>query len=192
MEKGGVKHQYGDEHTDALTWTAVTTGAWKSLPFVAASFGSVWYASQKYPAFNKWLGPSGKVALAVSPPMFAWSYFSEVGIGKALEKNLEVQSGEITSDTGNLPLKYRLANFYYENTLLTYIGCVAPMYGIVLAGELSGPKPPGWQFSHALLHTRVLGQAIAVGGLILIFGGREMLKKNGAPFSVNGSDSDEN
>lgn len=178
-----VKTKFGDEKSANITWVAITNGAWKSLPVGVFSCSAVWYANSNSKAFARSLGPSGKVALAISPWMAAWSYFSEVGIGKALEQNFAEQVRESReTEKSALPLKLRAANFFYENTLGAYLCVVAPIYCTILGHELSKPRPPGWQFSHAIIHTRVLGQAAAVGSLIVVFGGREVLKKNGAPF----------
>mmetsp|Transcript_10763 Transcript_10763/g.27405 ORF Transcript_10763/g.27405 Transcript_10763/m.27405 type:complete len:189 (+) Transcript_10763:1054-1620(+) len=177
------KSQFGDDRSAEITWIAVTNGIWRSLPVGIASCSAVWYANRTSPGFRNFLGPSGKTALAITPWMIAWSFFSETGVGAALEKNLSEQDRSyVTTDRDDLPLKFKVANFFYENTLAAYFCVVLPMYGAILGHELSKPRFPGWQFSHAVIHTRVIGQACAVGSLIAIFGGREVLKKNGAPF----------
>ena len=45
----------------------------------------------------------------------------------------------------------------------------ARRYGAILHSELSKPRYEGWRLSHALIHTRVYGQAAAVGSLVLVF-----------------------
>jgi len=178
-----LKAKYGDEKSAKVTWVAVTNGLWKSFPVGVATCSGVWYANANSKVFARSLGPSGKVALAVSPWLAAWSYFSEVGIGKALDANLAIQDSEhAETEVVDLPLELRAANYFYENTLAAYLCVVLPIYASILGHELSKPRPPGWQLSHAIIHTRVLGQAAAVGSLIAVFGGREVLKKNGAPF----------
>ena len=57
-------------------------------------------------------------------------------------------------------------------------------YGAILANELSKPRYEGWRLSHALIHTRVFGQAAAVGSLVLVFGFKDALRKMGAPFEI--------
>lgn len=60
----------------------------------------------------------------------------------------------------------------------------ARRYGAILANELSKPRYEGWRLSHALIHTRVFGQAAAVGSLVLVFGFKDALRKMGAPFEI--------
>lgn len=171
-----TKSYYGDEKSANVTWEAVTVGMYQAIPFAAASFTGVWYAHKYIPSFSRALGPSGKVALAISPAIAAWSYFSEVSIGKALKGD--------APESKQLTLAQSLANFWCENTLVAYLGVVTPLYATILGHELSKPRPPGWKFSHAIIHTRVLGQAAAVCSLVFVFGGREYLKRSGAPFAV--------
>ena len=59
------------------------------------------------------------------------------------------------------------------------------MYALILGNELSKPRYEGWRLSHALIHTRVFGQAAAVGSLILVFGFKDALRRMGAPFPVD-------
>ncbi|KAJ8605753.1 hypothetical protein CTAYLR_008480 [Chrysophaeum taylorii] len=183
MSENSTKSQFGDEKTTNVTWVAVTNGLWKSLPVGLLSFGGVWYAHKQWSSFSRAVGPSGKIALAISPFMAAWSYFSEVGIEGALSRSLDEQAKDgLDVSRSELAFKLRAANYFYENTLSAYLGVVIPFYGMILGHELSKPRPPGWRFSHAIIHTRVLGQAAAVGSLIAVFGTREVLKRNGAPF----------
>mmetsp|Transcript_19512 Transcript_19512/g.60261 ORF Transcript_19512/g.60261 Transcript_19512/m.60261 type:complete len:182 (-) Transcript_19512:1691-2236(-) len=166
---------FGDEKSADITWAAVTTGAWRALPVFVASAGGVFWANHSNFMGFRGLGPSGKVALAIAPPLAAWSYFSEVGVGHAIK-------GDAPTTGQDLPFKLRALNYFYENTLSAYMCLVTPCYAAVLAGELRKPRGPQWRLSHAIIHTRVIGQAIAVGGLVVVFGGREVLKRNGAPY----------
>ena len=61
---------------------------------------------------------------------------------------------------------------------------ITPMYGAILSNELAKPRPPTWRFSHAIIHTRVFGQAAAVVSLVLCFGFKDIMTKAGAPFDV--------
>lgn len=167
-----------------MTWVAVTTGLWQSAPVLMTTSFGVWYLSRNSPTFAKSLGPSGKTALILMPWMAAWSFLSETGVGKALDENISQQDKTLAGEFGEeeLPFKLRSINYFYDNTLLAFLGLVTPMYGGILAHELSKPRHEGWQLSHAIIHTRVLGQAAAIGSLIVVFGGREWLKANGAPY----------
>ena len=60
----------------------------------------------------------------------------------------------------------------------------ARRYGAILHSELSKPRYEGWRLSHAVIHTRVYGQAAAVGSLVLVFGFKDILRQSGAPFKV--------
>mmetsp|Transcript_35684 Transcript_35684/g.114133 ORF Transcript_35684/g.114133 Transcript_35684/m.114133 type:complete len:196 (+) Transcript_35684:480-1067(+) len=187
-ESTQVKTQFGDAKSMDHTYKAITLGFWRALPVGVATVGGTWYMNSRNSFnFRNALGPSGKIFVAIGPPLAAWSYFSEVGIGRELKKELGGGAeSEATSDV--LPWKLRLANSFYDHTLLTFVSIVLPLYGAVLGHELTKPRPPGWRLSHAIIHTRVIGQAIAVGSLIVVFGGRETLKRNGAPFGVDKDD----
>ena len=73
---------------------------------------------------------------------------------------------------------------FCEHTLLSFAAVITPMYGAILANELAKPRYEGWRLSHALIHTRVFGQAAAVGSLVLVFGFKDALRKMGAPFEI--------
>ena len=60
---------------------------------------------------------------------------------------------------------------------------ITPMYGAILHSELPKPRYGGWRLSHAVIHTRVYGQAAAVGSLVLVFGFKDA-RQSGAPFKA--------
>lgn len=78
----------------------------------------------------------------------------------------------------------RAANLFCEHTLLSFAAVITPMYGAIAWSEFNKPRYEGWRFSHALIHTRVFGQAAAVGSLVLVFGLKDVLRKSGAPFEI--------
>jgi len=148
------------------------------LPVGMVTISAVLSAQQfNFLGFRKALRPSSKVFLAIGPPMVAWSYFSEMSIWKHARGALDEKPVD-----GELSLKYRALNYFYENTLFAYVSLVLPCYGAVLASELAKPRAQNWSITHALMHTRVIGQGIAVGALVVVFGAREAMKNNGAPF----------
>ena len=53
-----------------------------------------------------------------------------------------------------------------------------------ILAKLEAALVGGWRLSHALIHTRVFGQAAAVGSLVLVFGFKDALRKMGAPFGI--------
>lgn len=57
-------------------------------------------------------------------------------------------------------------------------------YGTILHYELKRPRPPTWRLSHAIIHTRVYGQAAAIASLLTIFGTKDFLGKMGAPWPL--------
>ena len=65
------------------------------------------------------------------------------------------------------------------------------MYGAILTHELRKPRPSTWRLSHAIIHTRVFGQAAAIFSLVCVFGLKDVMRKMGAPFPLHDDPRDD-
>ena len=131
------------------------------------------------PAFAKATIPSTRVALAISPPLFAFFLAGDLQIHRDAKNR-----GDVATARSGATWPLQLANAFYNHTLIAFGMIITPMYGAILHSELSKPRYEGWRLSHAVIHTRVYGQAAAVGSLVLVFGFKDILRQNGAPFKV--------
>ena len=160
--------------------SAASAGLASALPWGLASTAAVAAGCKFSPAFAKATIPSTRVALAISPPLFAFFLAGDLQIHRDAKNRGDVATARSSS---TWPL--RLANAFYNHTLIAFGMVITPMYGAILHSELSKPRYEGWRLSHAVIHTRVYGQAAAVGSLVLVFGFKDVLRQNGAPFKVD-------
>ena len=159
--------------------SAASAGLASALPWGLASTAAVAAGSKFSPAFAKATSPSARVALAISPPLFAFFLAGDLRVHHEAKSRGGVATARPSS---TWPL--RLANAFYNHTLIAFGMVITPMYGAILHSELSKPRYEGWRLSHAVIHTRVYGQAAAVGSLVLVFGFKDILRQSGAPFKV--------
>ena len=160
--------------------SAASAGLASALPWGLFSTGAVAAGTKFSPAFAKATSPSARVALAISPPLFAFFLAGDLRVHHDAKNRGDVATARSSS---TWPL--RLANAFYNHTLIAFGMVITPMYGAILHSELSKPRYEGWRLSHAVIHTRVYGQAAAVGSLVLVFGFKDVLRQNGAPFKVD-------
>ena len=159
--------------------SAASAGLTSALPWGLASTAAVLAGSKFSPAFAKSTSPSARVALAISPPLFAFFLAGDLRV----HHDAKSRGDDATPRSGaTWPLQ--MANAFYNHTLIAFGMVITPMYGAILHSELSKPRYEGWRLSHAVIHTRVYGQAAAVGSLVLVFGFKDILRQNGAPFKV--------
>jgi hypothetical protein len=159
--------------------SAASAGLASALPWGLASTAAVGAGWKFSPAFAKATSPSARVALAISPPLFAFFLAGDLRVHHEAKSRGDVATAQASS---TWPL--RLANAFYNHTLIAFGMVITPMYGAILHSELSKPRYEGWRLSHAIIHTRVYGQAAAVGSLVLVFGFKDILRQSGAPFKV--------
>ena len=178
------------------TGVAVTEGIKAMVPWGIASTSAVWAGHKFHAGFARSLGVSGKVALAISPPFFAFVLAGEHAVNRVVrEKDDQVFSKDgkavVAARQQGSTWHLRGINFFMEHTLASFGLIITPIYGAILHHELSKPRPPTWRFSHAIIHTRVLGQAAAVISLVTVFGLKDFLSKAGAPYDIGDDDDDE-
>mgnify|MGYP003312972726 CR=1 FL=1 len=159
--------------------SAASAGFASALPWGAVSTAAVAAGYKFSPAFAKATSPSARVALAISPPLFAFFLAGDLRVHHDAKNRGDVATARSSS---TWPL--RLASAFYNHTLIAFGMVITPMYGAILHSELSKPRYEGWRLSHAVIHTRVYGQAAAVGSLVLVFGFKDALRKMGAPFEI--------
>ena len=159
--------------------SAASAGLASALPWGLASTAAVAAGSKFSPAFAKSTSPSARVALAISPPLFAFFLAGDLQIHRDAKNR-----GDAVEARSSSTWPLRLANAFYNHTLIAFGMVITPMYGAILHSELSKPRYEGWRLSHAVIHTRVYGQAAAVGSLVLVFGFKDILRQSGAPFKV--------
>merc|ERR1712087_924743 len=95
-------------------------------------------------------------------------------------------AAQVAASSGPLPLWQRAANLVYEHPFKTIVGSVAPLYGLIFYHESTSPATAGMMLSQRLIHTRVYGQAIAIGATVSVMMVCESMKKDG-PYRVQSS-----
>ena len=116
--------------------SAASAGLASALPWGLASTAAVAAGSKFSPAFAKATSPSARVALAISPPFFAFFLAGDLRVhhdAKSRGDAVEAQTG------ATWPL--RLANAFYNHTLIAF-GMVmitaSDLYGVVDAAPHAG------------------------------------------------------
>ena len=163
---------------------ALSNALMTAAPWLAISSAAVYAANSYWPAFRKSFGASGKTSLIIMPPIVAYNLAGEASVLRSLRADADGEAVAAPSKRTGMTWHLRAANLFCEHTLLSFAAVITPMYGAILANELSKPRYEGWRLSHALIHTRVFGQAAAVGSLVLVFGFKDALRKMGAPFEI--------
>ena len=102
--------------------SAASAGLASALPWGLASTGAVAAGCKFSPAFAKATSPSARVALAISPPLFAFFLAGDLRVhhdAKSRGDAVEAQTG------ATWPL--RLANAFYNHTLIAFGMVITPM-----------------------------------------------------------------
>ena len=153
-----------EEEREALTWTAeerkekvhrVAMNAGLAAAFKTSLFSvpAVLLLSRYSPVFKK-LNVSAKTALAISPPIFLFAFFSDhVAARLANPYGFEKYVNE-QREHSELPTYQRVANYIYFNPFKSLVFMSMPVVtGIFLTRDAQNLK-----FSQRLMHTRVMGQ----------------------------------
>ena len=160
--------------------SAASAGLASALPWGLASTAAVAAGSKFSPAFAKSTSPSARVALAISPPLFAFFLAGDLRVHHDAKNRGDVATARSSS---TWPL--RLANAFYNHTLIAFGMVITPMYGAILHSELSKPRYEGWRLSRGHPHARL--RSSSRGRVVWSWSSasRTWLGQNGAPFKVD-------
>ena len=102
--------------------SAASAGLASALPWGLASTGAVAAGCKFSPAFAKATSPSARVALAISPPLFAFFLAGDLRV----HHDAKSRGDDVTARSGaTWPL--RLANAFYNHTLIAFGMVITPM-----------------------------------------------------------------
>ena len=104
------------------TTSAASAGFASALPWGLASTAAVAAGSKFSPAFAKATSPSARVALAISPPLFAFFLAGDLRVHYDAKNRGDVATARSSS---TWPL--RLANAFYNHTLIAFGMVITPM-----------------------------------------------------------------
>ena len=102
--------------------SAASAGFASALPWGAASTAAVAAGYKFSPAFAKATSPSARVALAISPPLFAFFLAGDLRVHHDAKNRGDVATARSSS---TWPL--RLANAFYNHTLIAFGMVITPM-----------------------------------------------------------------
>ena len=102
--------------------SAASAGLASALPWGLASTAAVAAGSKFSPAFAKATSPSARVALAISPPLFAFFLAGDLRVHHDAKNRGDVATARSSS---TWPL--RLANAFYNHTLIAFGMVITPM-----------------------------------------------------------------
>ena len=102
--------------------SAASAGLASALPWGLASTGAVAAGCKFSPAFAKATSPSARVALAISPPLFAFFLAGDLRVHHDAKNRGDVATARSSS---TWPL--RLANAFYNHTLIAFGMVITPM-----------------------------------------------------------------
>mmetsp|Transcript_36740 Transcript_36740/g.66659 ORF Transcript_36740/g.66659 Transcript_36740/m.66659 type:complete len:207 (-) Transcript_36740:105-725(-) len=137
--------------------------------------------------FANSLGVSGKLALAISPPLFAFSLKAEHKVtevsrnpqhfGISLPKKLEDRT--TVQKVQTLKPHHLFANYAYEHPFQLILGTAVPSYlGIFYLTN----KGSHLLLSQKIMHTRVYGQGMIVAAFLGTMMFRDMMERRGGVF----------
>mmetsp|Transcript_9218 Transcript_9218/g.12205 ORF Transcript_9218/g.12205 Transcript_9218/m.12205 type:complete len:189 (+) Transcript_9218:76-642(+) len=151
-------------------------------------------ANRFSPSFRKTLGISGKVALAISPPIFFFSLRAEHTATDA-SRNPE-KYGIPTDEKGTAALeakdKYILeklqphhiaANYAYEHPFQLILALAVPSYSTIFYATNKGKH---LALSQKIMHTRVYGQGVVLSVLLGTMMFRDFMDRRGGVYTVQG------
>ena len=166
------------------------SGLLSSLGAGVVSGALVAAANTFSPRFRGALGVSGKTALIVTPTAGAFFLSSQLAINGATKDGGTSIGGATgaahTATVSSLPLWCRAANQLYENPFKTIMAICVPAYGALFYHESTHPATAHMLLSQRLIHTRVYGQAIAVGTAVAVFAFSKTMDGEGAYRVVEG------
>lgn len=123
--------------------------------------------------FNTYFGPSGKTALWISPPVFAFGLKAELTINRCSQNRGEFASGHEfreklrAENEGSGNQMHPLAHVLIHQPLLVFGGLSLPIVGAIATNRINAAQHGTVM---AALETRVLGQVAAILLLVGIFG----------------------
>ena len=104
--------------------SAASAGFASALPWGAVSTAAVAAGYKFSPGFAKATSPSARVALAISPPLFAFFLAGDLRVHHDAKNRGDVATARSSS---TWPL--RLANAFYNHTLIAFGMVITPMLG---------------------------------------------------------------
>ena len=102
--------------------SAASAGFAAALPWGLASTGAVAAGSKFSPAFAKATSPSARVALAISPPLFAFFLAGDLRVHHDAKNR-----GDVATARSGATWPLRLANAFYNHTLIAFGMVITPM-----------------------------------------------------------------
>lgn len=159
---------------ELISTSAGRSGFMASAMTAVVSGGAVALASALSPRFRSALSASGKTALIVTPTAFAFWAQSHLTIGAATkDPSAYIESAAAATqvtvaaakagEVVRLPAYYGIANAIYTHPFKTIMGLAVPSYAALFYYESVNPATAHMLLSQRLIHTRVYGQAIAIG-----------------------------
>mmetsp|Transcript_31923 Transcript_31923/g.55138 ORF Transcript_31923/g.55138 Transcript_31923/m.55138 type:complete len:199 (-) Transcript_31923:129-725(-) len=159
------------------------------------SGGAVLLANRYSRGFASRLGVSGKWALAISPPLFAFSLSAEHKVtevsrnpdqyGIVLKSDGEDDVPRAPPQLQKLQLQHQLANYAYEHPFQLILCTAVPSYLGIFRMTNKGSH---LALSQKIMHTRVYGQGVVITVLLgtMIF--RDMMDRRGGAFVAEGQE----
>mmetsp|Transcript_16278 Transcript_16278/g.20132 ORF Transcript_16278/g.20132 Transcript_16278/m.20132 type:complete len:188 (-) Transcript_16278:227-790(-) len=160
-----------------VTHISLMTGLEAGAKIGIISVPAVLALTKYYAPFRQNLGVSGRTAMAIIPPLFAFGLVSEqVASRLATPDSYANHVLSQQAEQSKIAIHHRAANWAYDHPVKSLIfGSVAAV-GTVFA--LKG-RETHLKFSQRVLHTRVLGQASVLGILVGTMVFHDFMNKRG-------------
>ncbi|DBA03092.1 TPA: hypothetical protein N0F65_003339 [Lagenidium giganteum] len=188
LQVAGVSGASSASTRDAISWHAYVSGLNTGAVASVMAGSAVFTADKYWPAFHKRLGPSGKMALVISPflGVFAIVYDRRLVAASrnpeqylaSMDPNYEQ---EHTQRHSGLPLHQRAANFLYDHPYRTLATVGVPLVGSIYAFQRSNTAISA---SQQIMHTRIYGQGAVVVLLLASMGFHDYMLRRDAPAGV--------
>mmetsp|Transcript_8303 Transcript_8303/g.16399 ORF Transcript_8303/g.16399 Transcript_8303/m.16399 type:complete len:298 (-) Transcript_8303:425-1318(-) len=152
------------------------------------------YAAHKFsPAFRSGVGVSAKTGMVVIASAGSFFAQSQLTLARATFDPAQYvqkmpEAGAVTglaahrAALGRLPVWQRAANYVYDHPARTSVGTIVPLYAFIFGYESSQPATAAMPLSQRIIHTRVYGQALAIGVCIAVAMFNESMKGGGGKY----------
>lgn len=146
------------ERKKKVTSISLQTGLEAALKVSLFSVPTILALTKYYKPFTRSVGVSGRTALAITPPLFAFGLVSEQVASRLATPDSYESYVRAERQSSTIALHHQVANYIYFHPFKVIFGLGVPTVAgifMIKGGESDGHL----KFSQRIMHTRVIGQA---------------------------------
>mmetsp|Transcript_14685 Transcript_14685/g.16646 ORF Transcript_14685/g.16646 Transcript_14685/m.16646 type:complete len:188 (-) Transcript_14685:1026-1589(-) len=152
-----------EERKKNVTKISLTTGLEAAFKIGIVSIPTALVLTKYWKPFTRNLGVSGRTAVAIIPPLFAFGLVSEQVASRLASPEAYASHVAQQKETKRIAIHHQIANYAYNYPIKTLVGLSIPMVGGIFAYKGTSSH---LNTTQRVLHTRVLGQASVLSLLV--------------------------